>query len=293
MSIVHLLLLLSVIVIWGVNFVAIKFVLQDLSPVLLCCARFFLSSIPAIFFVPFPKTPIKMVAFYGLTTFAIQFTLLFMGMHAGVSAGLTSLLLQTQAFFTILLALIFLNEKLHRWHVLGALISFSGIALIGVNLSGSITLSGLLLILSAAFCWGSGSVISKKIGSVNMLGLVVWGSLFAWPPLLLLALYLEGPAHIIATLQSLSWLSIGSNFYIAYLSTVFAFGIWNWLLRQYPISTVAPFTLLVPIVGMASSAIVFDETIHLWKICAAILVIAGLCVNLFGPRLLAKKELNL
>ncbi len=291
MNPLHFLFLLSIILIWGVNFVMIKVSLQELSPWLLCCLRFFLSSVPAVFFVPFPKTSIKMVAFYGLTTFAVQFTLLFMGMQTGMSAGLTSLLLQSQVFFTILLAILFLGEKLHRWHVFGALLSFSGIAFIGIHLSGVISFSGLALILCAAFCWGSGSIISKKTGSIDALGLVVWGSLFAWPPLLALSMAIDGPHEIFTTLLNLSWPSIGASLYTAYLATLFAFGGWNWLLRYYPLFTITPFSLLVPIVGMASSALVFQEPLYPWKIYAGFLVISGLCVNVFGPRLMPKKGL--
>jgi len=255
---------------------------------LLCCVRFFLTSLPAVFFVKFPATSFRKVAFYGLTTFALQFTLLFMGMHAGVSAGLTSLLLQTQVFFTILLAVLFLNERINFWQIVGALISFSGIALIGMNLSGTMTLAGLLLILCAAFCWGSGTVIAKSAGRVNMASLVIWGGFIAWPPLLLISCFLEGPQSVFQTLLNLSWLSIGSSIYIAYFSTILAFGAWNWLVSRYPLPLLTPFTFLVPFVGMLSSALVLGEPLESWKLYAGILIIGGLSVNLFGSRKLQK-----
>lgn len=292
MNPLHLILILLTVAIWGFNFVAIKVGLQEMPPLLLCCVRFFLTSLPAILFVKFPKTSFGCVALYGLTTFALQFTLLFMGMRAGVSAGLTSLLLQTQVFFTILLAVLFLGERVKLWQIIGALISFSGIALIGINLSGTITLMGLALILSAAFCWGSGTVIAKKIGRVNMLSLVVWGGCIAWPPLLMISCLMEGSELVFHTLQNLSWLSIVSSGYIAYLSTIFAFGVWNWLVSRYPLSMLTPFTFLVPLFGIGSSALFLGEAIESWKIYAGILIIGGLSVNLLlGSRSLQNASL--
>jgi O-acetylserine/cysteine efflux transporter len=289
MRLLHLTLAFLVVLVWGFNFVVINAGLQEIPPLLLCVARFFLTSIPAIFFVKFPSTSFKMVALYGLIMFALQFAFLFMGMYAGVAPGLASLLLQTQAFFTILLAVLFLNEAVNRWQIMGALIAFSGIALVAVNSAGSATFFGFLLIIASAVSWGAGNVISKKIGKVNMFALVIWGSLIAWPPLLGVSFILEGSDRIFFSLKNLSWLSVGSVLYITYLSTLFAFGVWSWLLHHYPLPVIAPFTLLVPIIAIASSAILLSEALQLWKICAGILVIAGLCINLLGSRLLAKK----
>jgi O-acetylserine/cysteine efflux transporter len=289
MRLPHLALALLVVLVWGFNFVVIEIGLQEIPPLLLCFARFFLTSIPAIFFVKFPSTSFKMVALYGLIMFALQFALLFMGMYAGVTPGLASLLLQTQVFFTILLAVLFLDEKLNRWQVIGALLSFSGIGLVGMNVGGSVTFSGFLLLIASAASWGTGNLISKKIGKVNMIALVVWGSLIAWPPLLAVSFFLEGSDRIFFSLKNLSWLPIGSILYITYLSTLFGFGVWSWLLHHYRLPVIAPFTLLVPIVAIVSSVLVFGEALQSWKIFAGILVIAGLCINLLGPRLFAKR----
>ena len=289
MPISHLALTLLLVFIWGFNFVVIKVGLQEIPPLFLCFARFFLMTIPAIFFVKFPATSFKKVALYGLCMFALPFACLFIGMSIGVTPGLSSLLFQTQVIFSLILAVLFLGESITRWQLIGAVVSFSGIALVGVNTSGSGPFLGFLLLIAGAAFWGIGNVVSKKIGKVNMISLVVWGSLIAWPPLLILSLILEGPGRLLLSLQHLSLLSIGSVLYITYLSTLLGFGIWSFLLHHHRLPTIAPFTLLVPIVAMASSVLVLGETLEYWKIVAGILVIAGLYVNLLGPRLFKKK----
>jgi len=279
MSFSHILLLLFLMLIWGFNFVVIKVGVDGMQPIFFSFVRFFLASIPAIFFVKRPRVPWKVLIRYGLVMFAAQYALLFLGMYAGITAGLASLILQVQIFFTALLGILFFHEKPHSWQIIGALVAFSGIALIVFNLDESTTLPAFFLVVAAAATWSTGNLISKKIGAVNMLGLVVWGSLIAWPPLLLLSLGMEGIPQF-----DYSWSAISSALYIAYFSTLLGFGIWSWFLHHYPLSTVAPFTLLAPVIAMGSSALVLGEPLQSWKIIAACLIITGLLINLFGSR---------
>lgn len=285
----HVLLLLFVVAIWGLNFVFVKIGLQEIPPMLLCFVRFFLVSIPAVFFFKRPSVPFKWVVLYGFVMFVLQFALMFSGMNAGISAGLGSLLLQTQVFFSILFASIILKEKLNRWQLFGALLSFSGIAIVGLNLGAGATLPGLILVIAAAATWGIGSVIVKKMGRTQSGSLLVWGGFIAWPPLLLLSLLFENSHPILLNFHHLSPAAYVAVLFITICSTFFGFGVWNWLMQVYPLATVAPFTLLVPIFGMLSSMIFLDEPIESWKILAGVLVIGGLCLNLLGSRLLTKR----
>jgi O-acetylserine/cysteine efflux transporter len=285
MQLLHFLLVILVVAIWGLNFVAIKVGLDEIPPMLLVSSRFFLTCFPAIFFVKRPAAPFKMVIWYGLVMFGLPFALLFLGMNAGVTPGLASLLLQLQVFFTILLSVLFMEEKLHPWQIIGAFVSFAGIALVAMNLGGDTTLLGFLLVIAAAASWGAGNVISKKIGKVNMVSLVVWGSLVAWPPLLLICLTMEGANKILYTLEHATLLSVSALLYITYLATLFAFGAWSWLIHHHPLKIIAPFTLLVPVFGILSSVLLLNEPLQSWKIFATLLVIIGLCINIFGPQM--------
>lgn len=284
MPISHLALASVLILVWGFNFVVVKVGLEGLPPLFLCFSRFFLTSLPWIFFVRRPRAPFRLVLLYGLIMFALQFSLLFFGVFAGVTAALASILLQVQVFFSILLAIPFLGERLHRWQVIGALVSFTGIGVVGVNSRGEVSLLGLTLVLFAAFFWGVGSVISKKLGKINMAALVIWGSLIAWPPVLAASLLIEGK-EVVYALRHLSLTGLSSVLYITYFSTLFGFGAWNWLLSHHPVSKVTPFTLLIPIVGALSAALVLDEPLQGWKIGAGLLVVSGLCLHLLGPRM--------
>lgn len=286
----HLLLALGIVFIWGVNFAIIKLGLRQVSPLALGVARFVLAAFPWVFFIPRPKVPVRLIALYGLLIFAMQFGFLFTGMKLGMSAGLSSLILQLQVFFTIGLSVMLLGERPTIWQLAGALLAFAGVGLVALNVGGDVSVVGLVLLVAAAASWGAGNIVSKRISQLsttpNVLGLVVWGSLFALPILLVVALVLD-PDHLVSSFTDLDWLSVGAIAYIVYLSTLLGFAVWASLLAQYPVSTVAPFTLLVPVFGFLGSAVLLGEPLQGWKLGASSLVIAGLCINLFGSRLRA------
>ena len=288
----HLLLALAIVFIWGLNFAIIKLGLRQMSPLAMVVARFALSAFPLIFLVARPKAPVKLVFAYSFFIFALQFGLLFIGMNLGMSAGLSSLILQLQVFFTIGLAVPVLAERPTPWQALGAALAFSGIGVVAAHVGGDASIEGLALLIAAAACWGAGNVISRVIsvryGSQEPLGLVCWGSLFAIPPLVAVAFAIEGHAFL-DSFVGLDWMSIGAVAYIAYLSTIFGYAGWSILLGRYPVAMVAPFTLLVPVFGFLGSHTLLGEPLEPWKFAAAGLVILGLLVNLFGGRLTARR----
>jgi O-acetylserine/cysteine efflux transporter len=278
MPITHLLLILLVVVIWGLNFIFVKLGLEEISPLLLCALRFFLASIPAVFFIKPPSAPFRVVAAYGLVMFGLQFGFVFMGMHVGMTPGMASLIMQVQVFFSMFFAVVLLGEKPSIGQVVGALVSFSGIALVALHFDTNVSLLGFILILAAAASWGVGNLIT------NLISVVVWGSFIACIPMFVLSLILEGPQSIVSSYEQLTWKGIGAVIYIVYASTWIGYGIWNWLLGRYPVGMIVPFTLLIPVVGILSSVIILDEPFQLWKLAAGLLVISGLCINILSTR---------
>lgn len=288
MKLSHILLAVLVAVIWGLNFIFVKIGLGQMSPFMLCSVRFILASIPFVFFIKRPAVAFRWVVIYGMTMFALQFSFLFMGIHAGVSPGLASLILQVQVFFSTLYAAILWDEMPSISQVLGALISFAGIGLVAMHLDNGMTLSGFIFVLVAAAVWGMGNVITKSIGKVNIISLVVWGSFVASIPMILLTLLLDGTDGIIASYYRLNWQGVFSVLFIVYGATWVGYSTWSWLLNRYNVGTVVPFTLLVPIFGILSSVLILGEPFQSWKLWAGILVIGGLCVNLLGARYFKK-----
>lgn len=292
MPISHLLLALSVVLIWGVNFVFVSFGLDEIPPLLLCALRFLLASVPAIFFIKLPNASFKVISAYGLIMFALQFALLFMGIKVGMPSGTASILIQVQVFFSMFFAIVFLGEQPNMGQIIGALVSFSGIALVAMHFDKDVSLAGFILILAAAAAWGIGNLLTKQIKGTgnNMMALIAWGSFVACIPMLLVSFMVEGPTSWASTFHNVSWKGIGSLCYIVFASTWLGYGIWNWLMTRYPVGMVAPFTLLVPVVAMLSSVLILGEPFHSWKLVAGLLVLGGLCINILGSRFFVVKS---
>lgn len=284
MPIYHLGLAMLVVTIWGLNFLFVKIALVEVSPLLLCALRFVFAAFPAILFIRRPAVPFRMITAYGLVVFAMQFGFLFLGLDVGMTAGMASLIMQVQVFFSMFFASLFLDEQPKLYQVIGALVSFAGIGLVGTHFDASISLTGFLFVLASAASMGLGNLITKRINSDQLIGLVVWGSFIASMPMLLLALLVEGPSSVVYTYQHLSWHGIGAMCYIVYASTWVGYAIWNALIKRYSVSTVVPFTLLVPVVGIIGSVLVLGEAFQTWQLYAGLLVLSGLLINLLGMR---------
>lgn len=287
MSLSHLLLALSVVFVWGTNFVVIRWGLDGLPPFLFATLRFAFSALPWLFFIRRPAVPWHKLAAFGVLLGVGQFALLFLAMRADISPGLASLVIQVQVFFTIGLSLITLGERVRSFQLVGLVLAVAGLAVIASHLDATLTVKGLALILAAAFFWACANMVVKTVGRVDMLGFMVWTSLFAVPPLLALSLWLEGP-HLIAT----SVLQAGTGVWACVLwqaigNTLFGYGAWNWLLSRYPAATVTPMALLVPVFGMGASALSLGEPLPAWKLGAGALVLCGLVVIVVWPRLRA------
>lgn len=283
----HLLLALLVVAIWGSNFVVIKLALDTLPPLLFAALRFFFALLPAAFFLPRPAVPQRELAAYGLLIGAGQFGLLYIAMKGHISPGLASLVVQTQVFFTIGLAMWLVRERLRGFQVGALLLAVAGIGVIAWHTDAHTSVLGLALVLLAALAWAGGNLVARRAGQANMLAYVVWSSLYAVPPLLALSLLMEGPQVMLQGLQAADagtwaavlWQSVGN--------TLFGYAAWAWLLARHPAATVAPMALLVPVFGMSASAFWLGEPLPAWKLIAAALVIAGLALNLLWPRLRA------
>jgi O-acetylserine/cysteine efflux transporter len=281
---------LSVALVWGLTFIAIKVGVGETSPLMLAALRFLFSALPMVFFVAPPKASAWAVVLYGLLIGAGQFGLLFVAIHDGFPIGLASLVIMAQAFFTILLAWLLMGERPRRAQIIGAVVAFVGMAVIGSDRLGGASLMPFLLVVVAALFWALGNVLAKSLGKVDMLAFTVWSSLAAPAPLLLLSLSVEGTAGL-AALAHPSLRLVASVLVISYGATVFGYGVWASLLARYSAASVAPFALLVPIIGMIAGAILFGETLRPVELLGGALVMAGLAVNIFGDWALRRSAL--
>ena len=284
LPLLHLLLALAVMAVWGTNFVVIKLALAHLPPLTLAALRFAFAFLPLALFIKRPAVSWRNLAIYGVLIGAGQFGLLFTAMRSDITPGLASLVVQVQVFFTIGLSMRLSGERVVPSQLVAMALAVSGLVVIALHTDGSATPLGLALVVGAAVCWALGNMTARAAGPVNMLAYVVWSSIFAVPPLLGLALLTEGWPSISAGIASADTKTWAAVLWQSVGNTMFGYAAWGWLLAQHPAASVAPLALLVPVFGMSASALVMGESLQPWKLAAFALVMAGLTIGLLWPR---------
>ena len=280
----HVILALVVMVVWGVNFVVIDVALDTFPPLLLCALRFTLVGLAAVLLLRPPKIHWKWVLAVGTFSSGLQFALLFVAMDVGMPAGLASLVLQLQAMFTILLAVALLGERPGRRQLVGSAIALGGIAIIAGGRSEGVPLVAVLLSCGAALSWGLGNVATRRAQAPDPKALLGWSALVSPIPLFAMSFALEDRGEIRTALTTFDLGGTLALLYVVVLATGFGFGAWTWLMTQHAASTVAPYTLAVPVVGVGSAWLMLGEQPNLYELLGGFVVMAGLALTVVGYR---------
>ena len=279
---------LFVVVCWGLNFPATALALDHFPPFFLVALRFSIIAIPTLLFIPRPKVPFRWLLGVGLGIGTLQFAFLYLGMAAGMPSGLASIVLQASAPFTVLIAGVWLRERITARQAAGIAIAVVGLGVIAFHRSQVAALLPVVLTLCGALGWAIGNVSSRKAQAPNALHLTLWMSVIPPLPMIAVALWVEGPARIgdsLATVFTLEALpSVLGLLYIVIVATIVGYGIWNGLLSRYPSSTVAPFSMLVPVVGVLASWAAFGEVIDLTELLGGAAVVVGVLVSSYRRR---------
>jgi O-acetylserine/cysteine efflux transporter len=282
----HLLAAVLVALIWGVNFVSIDIGLASFPPLLFTAIRFAVAAVPAVFFVGRPQVPWRWVLGVGASIGAFQFGLMFLGIHLGMPPGLSSLVVQTQAVFTMAFAAVLLRERPGRWQIAGMVVALAGIALVASDYGQTSPLLAFLLVLGSAVGWALGNVATRRAAPPDAFRFMVWVSTVPPIPMLLLSVLVEGVGPDLHALAHPTVPALVSLGYVAWLSTLVGYGLWGMLIRRYGASAIAPYSLLVPVFGMSSAALFLGEKMSGLRIAAAALVIVGVALtSAFGQKL--------
>ncbi len=294
----HTALALLTVSIWGFNFVVIRWGLAEIPPLLMGVLRFALAAFPLLLFYRLPRTHWRAVAVYAAVQFGVQFACLYYAMALGMPAGLTSLVIQCQALFTVVLVAGWLREPVRPLQWLGLSVALAGMTFAGWKVAGgsliAVPVPAFLLVVLAGLGWAAGNVQLRRMNTVLKLvplpplALMAWASAAAVPPLLALSLSVEGWQSTVHALTAASWRGWGAAFFQAYGNTLLGYGVWSWLIGRYGAARVAPYSLLVPVVGMSSAAWFLGETLDAWKLGVFAAVIVGLGVNQLGAQALKK-----
>ncbi len=283
------LLALLVMVVWGVNFVVIDAGLAGVPPLLFVALRFTFVVFPAVLFIPRPVVPWRHLALVGLFMSFGQFGLMYTSLALGMPPGLASLVLQIQAAFTVVFAALALHERPASHQVVGVGLGMAGLAVVALGRGGATPLLALLLCVGSAASWAAGNVVSRRVRVASGLSMTVWSALFVAPPMYALALAVDGPGEVGRALTGLSLVNVGSTLYTAALASLLGYGIWNSLLARHTASSVAPFSLLVPPIGIAAAWLVQGERPGPLVLAGGAVLLAGVAWTTLGNRMVTRR----
>jgi O-acetylserine/cysteine efflux transporter len=280
----HALAAVAVAVIWGANFVVIEAGLHDMPPLTFVALRFVAVLVPAIFFVKRPNASWRDIFLVGLFLSFGQFGLLYLSLHLGMPPGLASLVVQVQVIFTVVIAALALHERPTRRQQLGVLVGLVGLTVVALGRTADTPLLAVLLCLAGALSWATGNVVTRRVGTASGLSMTVWSALVVPVPMFALSLLVDGPEAVANGLRHINAVTIGSTLYTAYLCSLFGYGVWNSMLARYPTASVVPFTLLVPVSGIATAWIVRGEQPTLGTALGGLLLLLGVLVTSVSRR---------
>jgi O-acetylserine/cysteine efflux transporter len=281
---VHVALAVLVAAIWGLNFVVIEVGLEDFPPLLLSALRYALASLPLLVLGGRAGVPWKWILAVGGAIGVFKFSLLFVGMDVGMPAGLASLVLQVQAFFTVGFAFVLLGERPRAAVAAGLVLAFGGLALVASGLDGVATPAGFALVLGAALAWGLANIAIRAAAPPDPLRFMTWICVVPPLPLFVLSLSIEGPGQVGDALAGIDLGGVAAVAYIAFVATTIGWAAWAYLLHAYSAGTVAPFSLLVPVFGLGFAALLLGEALTVRTVVAAVLVVLGVLLTQRAPR---------
>ena len=277
----HLLLAIAVTCLWGFNFSVIKAGVDTMDPFIVAALRFTFATLPLIFFVRKPDVSWGYLFSYGIVFGVGVWGMMSLSIAEGLSAGMAGVILEASAFISVILGVVMLRERLTTSTKLGLLLSLVGLLMVFRIEDGSVTTTGAILAITAAISLSIATLIIKKANIKEMFSFVVWSSLFAPLPLFALAYLVNGSSGFIALSSDFNQVAFASVLFQAYPTTVLGYWIWNKLLTLYPLATMGPLKLLIPMFALLGSVIFYNEQIAAEKLMACGLIIAGVALPIF------------
>ncbi len=270
-------------VIWGLGFVASRLALDELSPSMMTALRFAIAAAPCLF-IRKPNVSWLVLIAISLTLFLFQFLAQSYAIAMGVPVGLTSVIVQSQALFTVAFAAIAFGETPTRLQVFGIVIASLGLLMISGTVGFDFSASAFAVLMISPVSFAIGNLLLRYANHAPMFDVFAWLYLIPPLPLFALALITDGPQATWRDLTHMTLTGVISMLAIGALSTSFAYWLWGRLLRQYAPAQVAPFALLVPFVGAAASAVAFHEKLGLLRLGGMLTVVFGIGVMLLSRR---------
>ena len=269
-------------IVWGLGFVVTRVAVDEMSATLLTTLRFAVMALPCLL-LPRPKLAWPVLIGISLML-VLQFLSQTYGIARGVPAGLTAVIVQSQALFTVALAAVIFGEKPTRAQTIGIGVATCGLAMICGTVGYDFDVAPFVVVMIAPIAFACSNLLLRHARGVSMLDLGAWIGLMSMVPLLSVLVIVDGPQKTWHSLTHMSLFVALCVVFLGLVGTSFGYWVWGRLLHKYTAAQVVPFALLVPFVGAAGSTVFFGETFGPLRAAGMIVVVCGIAVMLLTGR---------
>ncbi len=287
----HLLLAVTITLLWGLNFVAVAYIVRDFPPILANALRF---GVVLVVLLPFLKrVPGQMGILLAIAFLmgVVHFGSMFLAMAIATDISPIAIVAQVTVPLSTLLAVLVLGERIGLWRIAGLALSFSGVLIFGLDPAGMSQTNAVALIVFSALVYSIVAILMRRIRGAAPMTVQAWIAMAAVPGSLLLTLGLENGQ--MAALAAAPWQSYGLVVYSALAASIIGHGGVYYLYQRYPVSTVSPFLLLAPVWAVLAAVIVMGERLDWRDLLGGALTLAGVLIVTIrtrDPRLIETAE---
>jgi O-acetylserine/cysteine efflux transporter len=260
---------------WGSNFPLTKLGLNELPPLVMTTARFVLTAALLLPFVRPPVGQFRPILLLAFTFGFVHFALFFGGMK-DIEGGAGAVAIQAQVPFSALLAALLYNDRLGWRRALGMALALAGIVVVAgaPNLDGNYI--PFAMVVASGLVWSVTNIQAKRLGGIDANTVTAYVALFAAPQTLLASLLLEdGQMDAIA---NAGWNAVAAIVYLSVVVSIIGYAVWYRMVQLYPINMVTPFALLIPVIGIASSAVVLGEQLTWQSAVGSAMTLVGVAI---------------
>jgi O-acetylserine/cysteine efflux transporter len=272
----HLALVALIDLIWAINVVAIKFALYDIKPLAAVCLRYamvLLLCLPWLRWLPGRMTTVLATGILGGT---LYFGLIGISFEVADNVSALAITGQLTVPFSLVLAVIFLKERIRWPRILGVTLAFAGVVIMGFDPAIAHERLGVLLTVLAALLYAISSLLMRKLKGVHPLNIHGWLALVSVPLLAAASLLFE-PGEL-ARASELRPATYGWLAYSAVGASVIGHAGMSWLFQRHPVSVVAPLTLPTPLLSVVVAVIVLDTPLTAQMIVGGLVALAGVAI---------------
>jgi O-acetylserine/cysteine efflux transporter len=261
---------------WGLNLIAVKMGVDLIAPLTAAWLRQAMVLVICLPALKIMKGKMRELIGLGLLSGGLFYIVVNISLKVSDNVAALAIAGQLGAPFSLILAVIILKERVHKYRIVGMAVAFLGVILLVFDPAVADEELGFALTAVASLIWAICSLIQRRLVGVPVLSIYAWVGLIGSLVLLPVALIWEPQS--MASISALPLSTFGWILFSALGSTVIGQGAMSYLMQRHPVSTVVPLSLMTPVISVIAASYWFSKPLTPVMIAGGLIVMAGIAV---------------